>query len=297
MSAADKTKLDGVASSATNTPLSATAPVSVTKATAQAGSATEASKQDHKHDISTGTPVAVGTANDEGDGTSLARGNHIHAGLTRGAGDFSVFSEKSSPVSADLLLIEDSAAAGVKKRLQIGNLGSNDINAVHKNTSGEIAGITEKTVPVSADLILLEDSEATNAKKKVQVLNLRRWKQSAFAEVSVDTSTTSGTFVDLLTINFTKLMDASYLIVSANMSGDQSNANQVYYRIMADGVAKRGAGYQPGCAAITLRISGINAGARVIKLQWCVSGGTGRINVVTSPDWAHASLLVEEVNN
>jgi len=38
------------------------------------------------------------------------------------AGEIAAIAEKASPVSADLLIIEDSAAANVKKRVQIGNL-------------------------------------------------------------------------------------------------------------------------------------------------------------------------------
>jgi len=58
MSRGDKTKLDGIATGATNTPLSSTAPVNVTKATTSAGVATETARQDHKHDITT---AAAGT--------------------------------------------------------------------------------------------------------------------------------------------------------------------------------------------------------------------------------------------
>jgi len=36
--------------------------------------------------------------------------------------DFSTFTEKAAPVAADLVLIEDSAASGAKKKVQIGNL-------------------------------------------------------------------------------------------------------------------------------------------------------------------------------
>jgi len=81
MTAADKTKLDGVATGATNVTLSSTAPVNVTKATASAGAATQAARQDHKHDISTATAVGVppGTANAEGVSASLARADHTHA--------------------------------------------------------------------------------------------------------------------------------------------------------------------------------------------------------------------------
>lgn len=42
--------------------------------------------------------------------------------LKRAAADFAAFGEKAVPVSADLLLIEDSAAAGAKKKVQVGNL-------------------------------------------------------------------------------------------------------------------------------------------------------------------------------
>jgi len=78
MSAADKIKLDGIASGATNTPLSNVAPVNVTKAAAVAGVAVEASRRDHKHDIDTAAPVDIGTANVEGAATTLARSNHVH---------------------------------------------------------------------------------------------------------------------------------------------------------------------------------------------------------------------------
>jgi hypothetical protein len=156
-SAADKTKLDGIQAGATATPLSSTAPVNVTKATASAGVATEAARQDHKHDITTaapgatavqignsategsstslsradhqhavssGTPVAVGTANATGSATTFSRSDHVHEGLTRGSGDFNVFTTKTTPVSNDLLLIEDSAASNAKKKVTLGSIVS-----------------------------------------------------------------------------------------------------------------------------------------------------------------------------
>lgn len=122
MSSSDKTKLDGVASGATNTPLTNTAPVNVTKATAAVGTASEAARQDHKHDITTGTPGSVSTANAEGSSTSLARSDHAHSGLKRDASDFDSFTEKTTPISLDILLIEDSADTYNKKKLKVGNL-------------------------------------------------------------------------------------------------------------------------------------------------------------------------------
>jgi hypothetical protein len=78
MTAADKTKLDssGV--------LSLVAPANVTKAAADAGVAPEASRRDHKHDITTAAPAAKGvdTASGEGAATTLARSDHWHQSNT-----------------------------------------------------------------------------------------------------------------------------------------------------------------------------------------------------------------------
>jgi hypothetical protein len=62
--------------------LSDTAPVDVTKATADAGVASDASRRDHKHNVSTAQPtgnVAESASAAEGTATSLARSDHVHA--------------------------------------------------------------------------------------------------------------------------------------------------------------------------------------------------------------------------
>ena len=80
----DGAKLDGIATSATNTPLTASAPASTTKAAAAVGVATDAARSDHKHDVSTAAPPAagVGTASGEGVATTLARSDHTHQSNT-----------------------------------------------------------------------------------------------------------------------------------------------------------------------------------------------------------------------
>lgn len=81
MSAADKTKLDGVATAAAA--LTASAPANVTKAAAAVGVATAAARADHKHDVTTAAPgaggVVAGGSASEGAATSLARSDHTHA--------------------------------------------------------------------------------------------------------------------------------------------------------------------------------------------------------------------------
>ncbi len=89
------------------------------------------------------------------------------------SGEIAGITEKATPVSADLIVIEDSAASNAKKRVQVGNLpGGTDADAIHDNVAAEISAITEKASPVGADLLVIEDSTASNAKKRVQISNL-----------------------------------------------------------------------------------------------------------------------------
>lgn len=89
ISGVSQAKLDGIAAGATNTPLTSTAPVDVTKAAAAVGVATDAARADHKHDVSTAAPGAnltATTTNAEGTATSLARSDHSHALTTASPG-------------------------------------------------------------------------------------------------------------------------------------------------------------------------------------------------------------------
>lgn len=79
MSAQDHEKLDSVAFGATNTPLASTAPMDVTRAAAQIGVGTTAARADHKHDVDTDVPAAIGSVNAEGTAISLARSDHVHS--------------------------------------------------------------------------------------------------------------------------------------------------------------------------------------------------------------------------
>jgi hypothetical protein len=220
-----KLKVGNLPSGAT---LSDVPPVNITKAAANQGVVAAASRQDHKHDISTAitsdsavvvggsaaegglttlarsdhlhtvtvaAPVSVGTANSAGASGNFVHSDHVHSGLTRGAGDFNVFTGKVTPVGTDLLLIEDSAAANAKKKITISALPA-DSTAIHKATSAEISALTEKTTPVSADLLLIEDSAASNAKKKLQIGNLPIiYGNNYQIQVSEgETTTTSSTF-------------------------------------------------------------------------------------------------------
>jgi len=88
------------------------------------------------------------------------------------AGEIEAISEKTDPVGADIILIEDSEDSNNKKKVQIGNLDTDDSDAIHNNVAGEIDAITEKTTIHNDDIVLIEDSEDSNNKKKVSVSTL-----------------------------------------------------------------------------------------------------------------------------
>ena len=73
-------------------------------------------------DVAIPTEKAVKAYVDAQDHTGGGAGSDTTAIHDNVASEISVITEKATPVSADLLIIEDSAASNVKKRLQIGNL-------------------------------------------------------------------------------------------------------------------------------------------------------------------------------
>ncbi len=126
--------------------------------------------------------------------------------------------------------------------------------------------------------------------------------QTVFSEVTSDTTTSSTTFVDLLTSTITTVAGTK-LVVLATFATSNSNSNaQQHFRLLVDGVVKRGCGLRytnvpSESGSIAFVIAGLSSGSHTIKLQWRAdaSGGTVRIRPVAAPDDEHASLVVQEV--
>lgn len=185
--------------------LSDTAPVDITKDTAAAGSADEAARQDHKHDIATAAAGSAtpGDSAAEGSSTSLARADHQHAlpafGASSGTfceGDDSRLSDARAPTGAAGGQLSGTypnpSVAGLTETagptaLAVGAIADGqllarsgasvaglarsgvDTGAVHVATAAEIAAVTEKATLVGDDLVLIEDSAASNVKKRAKV--------------------------------------------------------------------------------------------------------------------------------
>jgi len=104
---------------------------------------------------------------------------------------------KGTPVLADRLVIEDSAASWAKKAITIASLPTgDDPNAIHDDEADEIHQVTLKGTPVAADEILIEDSAASWAKKRTTLTSLLgggggdSWGDAVDADIVPDTTNT-----------------------------------------------------------------------------------------------------------
>lgn len=125
--------------------------------------------------------------------------------------------------------------------------------------------------------------------------------QTTFAELTVDTSPAPVAFNTLLSQALT-LNAGTKLVIrfDASMSAT-SNNRDVFFRVLIDGVVKRGVGARlanTGSAesvALSYVQSGLLAGAHTVVIQWRAPAGTVQIRPVAAPDAEHASLICQEV--
>jgi hypothetical protein len=113
--------------------------------------------------------------------------------ITSDPAEISTLTLKGTPVTNDLLMIEDSADSNNKKRITVGSIaaGAHAIGgAIHTadtianiktkvsdgslitTAAGEITALTEKTTPLGVDMVLAESIADTNAKREIAVSNL-----------------------------------------------------------------------------------------------------------------------------
>lgn len=202
MSSADKQKLDGVAPGATNTPLTNNLPLDVTKAAASAGVAAEASRQDHKHNISTAAPGAtsVAAAPSEGAATSLARSDHVHqsntapADITKAAATIGVSGEParadhkhdvSTASAVDLTdaTSSEGAATSLARSNHThahGNRGGGTLHPVVTPDPGGSAGFMSPADKAKSNLLMPPVTDAANAAPTEAVLIAASWVAGSY---------------------------------------------------------------------------------------------------------------------
>ncbi len=107
MSAGDKVRLDGMATGAAAV-LSVT-PLQVDGSSGNGGAAVTASRSDHRHQVTTGTPVALamGAATSAGTSNNLTRADHVHALPASGTPVALTLAGTTAPGSAATLALSD----------------------------------------------------------------------------------------------------------------------------------------------------------------------------------------------
>lgn len=124
--------------------------------------------------------------------------------------------------------------------------------------------------------------------------------QTGFVEITSDTTTTSGTYVDLLSLTLTTDANMVEIHFTASVSNTAAFGSSPSFQLVIDGSAVRGAkvrvleAVEASCAAITYRSSQLTAGSHTFKIQWLTDTSTARIRPVTTIN-EHASLLVNEI--
>ena len=125
-------------------------------------------------------------------------------------------------------------------------------------------------------------------------------KQSAAAKLAADISTTSSSFITILTINITTAAGFLEIFAAAGCSG--TNNVRARARVTVDGVAvsvTNDHSHTSGNGAMSLAMIGrcaVTAAAHTVVFQYATDAGTLSVHAATDPDSEGATLLVNEVS-
>ncbi len=123
-----------------------------------------------EYDVVSGWRAAMDALFDTADGAITTDTDAIHDNVD---GEINAITPKASPVTGDLLLIEDSGDTYSKKSITLGDIDGIvthiDSDAIHDNVAGEILAIDLKGSPTTSDLVLIEDVADSNNKKRTTI--------------------------------------------------------------------------------------------------------------------------------
>lgn len=273
ISGSDQDKLDNIEPNATDSPLSNTAPVDVTKSAAAAGAASEAARQDHKHDVSTAAAgaIAIGDTAAEGSATSLARSDHTHG------------------------LAAPGSPANVTKAAAAPGASSAPARADHKHDIDTGTPVAVGSANAEGGATSLARSDHTHAPKSGSVI------QNVFLDQAADLPpNASTTFVTLFSQNVTVLANSSLQVMLTASGITGANNTEVSFRVTIDGNVLRATSgnwrsSDASCAALVARSPALAAGSRTVLIEWKVNGSTATIAPTTNPGEDHASAIIQEI--
>lgn len=125
-------------------------------------------------------------------------------------------------------------------------------------------------------------------------------KQTAVAEVTTNTTTTSTSMVTLLTQNITTgagFLDITFTWAASRTSGASA---EIRFQLVVDGdvVAKAAdttTSSRPSSGGLSARVP-VAAGAHTVSIQWSVASSTGQIRPTTAGVYEHACMICREVS-
>jgi hypothetical protein len=239
--------------------------------------------------------------------SSLPTGSDADAIHDNVANEISAITEKTSLTSSDILIIEDSAAGFVKKKVAVSNLpGGVDVTAIHKATPSEIAVLSQVSGGLAdGDQFIIEDASASYAKRRAEASDIADYVVGKIGLFSVtkngDQGTNSTTYVDVvnwdtpnintagITVNsgagtFT-LVNAGTYEITYNLTniqtGVSNNRNYADHQLVLDGTQIKGTygitynrnTTDPGSHVSCTVIITVTAG-QVLKLQFRTDSAT-----------------------
>lgn len=122
--------------------------------------------------------------------------------------------------------------------------------------------------------------------------------QTKFVEITSDTSTTSTTFVDLLSTTLTTQGGA--LLIHFDVSCSNSNTGkEIDFQVLLDGTVKKAGGVRyngtpAGDLSLSYKTAILTAGSHTVKVQWKTESNTANIRPVTAPTGESASMTILE---
>lgn len=125
-------------------------------------------------------------------------------------------------------------------------------------------------------------------------------KQTAVAEVTANTTTTSTSMVTLLTQSITTgagFLDITFTWAASRTSGTSA---EVRFQLIVDGIIAAKAAdttisSRPSSGGLSARVP-VAAGAHVVEIQWSVASSTGQIRPTTAGVYEHACMICREVS-
>jgi hypothetical protein len=125
-----------------------------------------------------------------------------------------------------------------------------------------------------------------------------------FTNITANTTTTSLTFVDLLSTSITISNQSRILISFTGSMSNASNNQTHFFRVLVNGATITGGGTgtriasgagNPQVIALHAQTAALAAGTYTIALQWRTTGGTVQCRPIAAPDAEHASMVVQEI--